>query len=53
MLMSKVVGYILQWTGSYVTIFFIPATAYLLALLIIHLLAPRLEPAKLEAEAPA
>ena len=51
MLMSKVVGYILQWTGSYVTIFFIPATAYLLALLIIHLLAPRLEPAKLEAEA--
>jgi ACS family hexuronate transporter-like MFS transporter len=51
-LMSKVVGYILQLTGSYVTIFFIPALAYLLALLIIHLLAPRLEPAKLEAETP-
>jgi ACS family hexuronate transporter-like MFS transporter len=51
-LMSKVVGYRLEYTGSYVAIFFIPATAYLLALLIIHLLAPRLEPAKLEAEAP-
>ena len=50
MLMAKVVGYTLQWTGSYVPIFFIPATAYLVALFIIHLLAPRLEPAKLEAD---
>jgi ACS family hexuronate transporter-like MFS transporter len=44
MLISKVVGYILQWTGSYVPIFIIAGSAYLFALLIIHLLAPKLEP---------
>jgi ACS family hexuronate transporter-like MFS transporter len=46
MLISKVVGYILQWTGSYVPIFIIAGSAYLIALLIIHLLAPKLEPAE-------
>ncbi|MCI0393121.1 MAG: MFS transporter [Acidobacteria bacterium] len=44
MLISKVVGYILQWTGSYVPIFIIAGSAYLIALLIIQLLAPKLEP---------
>jgi len=46
MLIAKVVGYILEWTGSYVPIFIIAASAYLVALLIVHLLAPNLEPAK-------
>jgi ACS family hexuronate transporter-like MFS transporter len=47
MLVSKVVGYILQSTGSYVPIFIIAGSAYLLALAVIHLLAPRLEPVPL------
>jgi MFS transporter, ACS family, hexuronate transporter len=48
MLIAKVVGYILQSTGSYVPIFLIAGSAYLLALAIFHLLAPRLEPAPLD-----
>jgi MFS transporter, ACS family, hexuronate transporter len=44
MVIAPLVGYILQTTGSYVPIFIIAASAYLVALLIIHLLAPRLEP---------
>ena len=47
MIIAPLVGYILETTGSYVPIFIIAASAYLLALLIIHLLAPRLEPASL------
>jgi MFS transporter, ACS family, hexuronate transporter len=47
MLIAKLVGWILESTGSYVPIFAIAASAYLIALLIIHLLAPKLEPAKL------
>ncbi len=48
MFIAKLVAYILDTTGSYVPIFAIAASAYLIALLIIHLLAPRLEPAKLD-----
>jgi ACS family hexuronate transporter-like MFS transporter len=44
MLISKIVGYTLQWTGSYVPIFIIAGSAYLVALLVVHLLAPKLEP---------
>ena len=47
MLISKVVGWILTTTGSYVPIFIIAGSAYMLALLIIHLLVPKLEPARL------
>ncbi len=47
MLMATATGYLLQWTGSYVPIFFLAASAYLFVLLLIHLLAPRLEPAEL------
>ncbi len=47
MLIATVTGYLLQWTGSYVPIFFVAASAYLFALMVIHLLLPRLEPAKL------
>jgi len=48
MLLVKIVGYILQWTGSYLIIFIIAGSAYLIALGIIHVLVPKLEPAKLE-----
>jgi len=43
MLMAKIVGYVLQWTGSYTIPFFIAGAAYLFALGIIHVLTPRLE----------
>jgi len=49
MFIAKLVGYILDSTGSYVPIFAIAASAYLIALLVIHLLAPKLEPARIEA----
>jgi len=52
MVISPLVGWILETTktpanpnGSYFIIFTIAASAYLVALLVIHLLAPRLEPA--------
>lgn len=45
MVIAKVVGYILAWTGSYLIIFIIAGSMYLIALLIIHLLVPNLEPA--------
>jgi ACS family hexuronate transporter-like MFS transporter len=48
MLIAKVTGYILDTTGSYLPVFFIAAFAYLSALLVIHLLSPKLEPVKLE-----
>jgi ACS family hexuronate transporter-like MFS transporter len=48
MLIALIVGEILQRTaGNYVPIFIIAGTAYLFALLVIHLLAPSLEPARL------
>lgn len=51
MLIATAVGLILQYTGSYLPIFIIAGSTYLVALLIIHLLAPRLEPAKVESVA--
>jgi ACS family hexuronate transporter-like MFS transporter len=47
MLIAKVTGYVLQLTGSYVTVFMIAGAAYLTALVIVHLLSPKLEPARL------
>lgn len=41
MLIAKVTGYVLEWTGSYHTLFVMAAGAYLLALTIIHLLVPK------------
>jgi ACS family hexuronate transporter-like MFS transporter len=49
MLISKITGYVLQATGSYWSVFVIAGTAYLVALLVIHLLVPTLEPARLTA----
>lgn len=53
MLIASTVGLILQYTGSYFSIFVIAGSAYLIALAFIHLLAPRLEPAAVEAPAEA
>jgi MFS transporter, ACS family, aldohexuronate transporter len=44
MLIAKVTGYVLQQTGSYLPVFLIAASAYLVALAILHVLAPRIEP---------
>lgn len=45
---AAVVGHVLQWTGSYMIPFVIAGSAYLVALGMIQLLSPRLEPARLE-----
>src|SRR5437667_1727675 len=47
MLIAEVVGHVLQWTNSYMIPFFIAASAYLVALLVIHLLSPKLIPAQM------
>ncbi|MCK9408693.1 MAG: MFS transporter [Bacteroidetes bacterium] len=47
MIFAPFIGYILEWTGSYFIPFIISGTAYLIALGIFHLLAPKLEPAKM------
>src|ERR1700733_712154 len=44
MLMAKIVGYVLQWTGSYMIPFVIAGSAYLVALGLVQALSPRLEP---------
>jgi len=48
MCIASFTGFLLQWTGSYKPIFIIAGSAYLTALLIMHVLNPRLEPAKLK-----
>jgi ACS family hexuronate transporter-like MFS transporter len=48
MLIAEIVGYTLQWTGSYMVPFLMASLAYLLALGALQLLAPRLEPAKIQ-----
>jgi ACS family hexuronate transporter-like MFS transporter len=47
MFMAKIVGYVLQWTGSYMVPFLIAGFAYIVSLAIIHALAPRLERAEI------
>jgi len=47
MVIAKITGYILQTTGSYLPVFIIAGTTYLVTLGIVHLLVPRLEPARL------
>lgn len=49
MVIAKVVGYVLHWTGSYFLVFLIAGSAYLIALLAIQILAPRLDPAAIDA----
>jgi ACS family hexuronate transporter-like MFS transporter len=47
MLMSQYAGYVLDSTGSYAPIFAVIGLTYIVALLIVHVLAPRLAPASL------
>ena len=47
MLIAEIVGHVLQWTGSYMVPFLIAASAYLIALLLIHVLSPKLLPARI------
>ena len=47
MLMSQYAGHVLDSTGSYAPIFAVIGLTYLIALLIVHILAPRLAPATL------
>jgi ACS family hexuronate transporter-like MFS transporter len=49
MLIAKITGYVLEATGSYVVIFLMAASAYLVTLLVVHLLVPRLAPVRLDA----
>jgi len=49
MLIAQIVGHVLQWTNSYMIPFFIAASAYLMALLVIHTLTPRLDPTPIDA----
>ena len=50
MLIAKIVGYVLEWTGSYRIPFLMAGFAYILALGLIHLLSPDLRPVTLEAK---
>ena len=47
MAFSKYIGKVLDSIGSYTPIFVIAGSAYLVALVVIHVLTPRMEPAKL------
>jgi ACS family hexuronate transporter-like MFS transporter len=47
MLIATFTGFLLQTTGSYVPVFIMAGSAYLLTLAIVHMLAPRLEPARI------
>ena len=46
MLIAKVTGYVLQMTGSYTTVLMIAGGAYLVALAVVQILTPKLEPAR-------
>ena len=47
MFVATAAGYVLEITGSYYSLFLIAGSMYLIALAVIHLLVPRLEPADL------
>ena len=49
-LFQRGAGRITDLTGSYLTLFVLAASAYLLAVLVIHALAPRLEPVVLSSK---
>lgn len=47
MLIAEIVGHLLQWTGSYMIPFLVAGSAYLIALLLVQLLSPKLTPAQI------
>jgi len=53
MVLFYVTGKVLKQTGNYFPVFMMASLAYLLALAIVHLLVPRLEPAQIEAKVAA
>ncbi|HYE42736.1 MAG TPA: MFS transporter [Caulobacteraceae bacterium] len=46
MAMAKYAGWVLEQIGTYTPIFIVAGSAYLIALLVVHLLVPRYDPAK-------
>lgn len=46
MLVAKAAGYILEWTGSYWILFTTAGSLYLIALVVVHAINPRLESAE-------
>jgi ACS family hexuronate transporter-like MFS transporter len=48
MLIATFTGFLLQRTGSYLPVFVMAGSAYVLALAFVHALAPRLEPAAVD-----
>jgi MFS transporter, ACS family, hexuronate transporter len=44
MLFAATAGYLLEWTGSYMTLFYVAGSAYLVALAIIQILVPKIKP---------
>src|SRR5262249_53010281 len=53
LVIAKIVGHVLQQTGSYQVPFLIAGAAYLVALALIQILTPKLEPPSLGDETPA
>jgi ACS family hexuronate transporter-like MFS transporter len=51
-LMQAMSGRIRDWTGSYLIMFVIAGSVYLLSVLVVHLLAPRLVPARVDGAGP-
>ncbi|ATC24519.1 MFS transporter [Caulobacter vibrioides] len=47
MVFSKYIGGVLESIGTYTPIFIVAGSAYLLALLVVHLLTPKMEPVKI------
>jgi MFS transporter, ACS family, hexuronate transporter len=48
MFAAKAVGYILQWTGSYVPVFFVAGSAYPFAFVLVQALAPHIRPISID-----
>jgi ACS family hexuronate transporter-like MFS transporter len=48
MLFSKYVGQVLDGLGSYTPIFIVAGSAYLVAVLVVHLLCPRYKPVRMD-----
>ena len=52
MSIAKLTGFILETTGSYVPVFLIAGSTYLAALVIVHILVPRMDPVVLHSPSP-
>ena len=48
MMIATFIGFLLETTGSYVPVFLMAGSAYLIALVVVHALSPRLQPARLD-----